>query len=201
MTREQMQDLAALHALGALEGEDLVAWQNALANGSKDALAEQAAMRETAALIASARSAPRPLPPGLKARVMAQIFRTPQAKPLAPPPASGQSQGGEFSFVLREEGAWFPAPAPGGRFKRLSFNQEVGYAVLFMELPPGSRFPEHSHVGHEEIYLISGDLQTEGRCLKPGDFLHAEPGSHHSTLYTEHGCTALLVLPLAALAG
>jgi anti-sigma factor ChrR (cupin superfamily) len=190
---EFTMERAALHALGALEGEALRPWQSLLADQDDGALKAQAAMREVVTLVAAAQSPARPLPAGLKDKVLARIRATPQAKPSAGADSPG------FQFVLREEGEWFPAPVPGGRFKKLSLNPAGGYALLYLELPPGARFPEHEHVGHEEIYLLTGDAQTEGRFLKPGDFLHANPGSRHAPLYTEHGCTALLMVPLAAL--
>jgi len=52
------------------------------------------------------------------------------------------------------------------------------------------------HAGHEEVYVLNGDLQTEGCRMGPGDFLHSDPGTLHHALYSEHGCRALLVVPL-----
>jgi anti-sigma factor ChrR (cupin superfamily) len=67
-----------------------------------------------------------------------------------------------------------------------------------MEVGAGATYPAHDHAGYEELYVLSGDLETEGRLLGPGDFLHAEPGSHHNPLHSPHGCTALLVVPREA---
>lgn len=196
MNCEQREELAALHALGALDGGDLVAWQDALATEVPEALAAQAVQRDTATLLARAACHPAPLPPALREQVFALIRRTPQAP--APQPATAQPvTAGGFRFVLKDEGEWQPMRSiPGGRCKRLAVNPASNYVVLLMQLDPGTRFPEHPHHGHEEIYLISGDAQTEGRRLRPGDFFHADPGSHHGSLYSEHGCTALLVTPL-----
>ncbi len=196
MTGERQKEPAALHALGALDGEDLVAWQNVLAREVPEALAAQAEQRDTAAILARAARPATPLPAGLRERVLARIHRTPQA----PAPATGagmERPAAGFRFVPNEEGEWLPMSGiPGARCKRLSVNPAAGYVVLLMQLDPGTRFPEHPHPGHEEIYVVSGDAETEGRRLKPGDFFHADPGTHHGALYSEHGCTALLVTPL-----
>ena len=195
MTREEIQTLAALHAVGALDGEDRVAWQNALAAGEPEVLAEQAAFRDAAVtLAASASLPPGGLPPAFKHQVLARIRNTPQAP--APSPATAAILAPGFRVVSKGEAGWTSLGIPGGRCKRLSVNPDAGYSVMLIEMPPGGRLPEHPHVGHEEIYVLSGDLQTEGRRLGPGDFLHADPGTVHHALYTEHGCTALLVVPL-----
>lgn len=196
MNREQQEELAALHALGALDGDDLVAWQNALAGEVPEALAAQARQRDIAALLAAAARPPAAPPPALREKVLACVRRTPQAPAPRAIGAARKAEGG-FRFIPKDEGEWQPmAGIPGARCKRLAVNPASNYVVLLMQLDPGTRFPEHPHHGHEEIYLVSGDAQTEGRRLGPGDFFHADPGTLHGSLYSEHGCTALLVTPL-----
>ena len=51
----------------------------------------------------------------------------------------------------------------------------------------------HDHSSSEELFILSGHLQTEGRLLGPGDFLHAEPGTHHHELVSPDGCVALII--------
>lgn len=70
--------------------------------------------------------------------------------------------------------------------------------MLLVEIGPGVAYPEHDHEGAEEMYVLSGDLRTEGRSLGPGDFLHADAGSHHRELRSIGGCTALMVVPRRA---
>lgn len=60
-------------------------------------------------------------------------------------------------------------------------------------------YAEHDHLGAEEMYVLTGDLQSEGRSLGPGDFVHAEAGTHHRPLRSIGGCTALMVVSRAAL--
>jgi anti-sigma factor ChrR (cupin superfamily) len=69
----------------------------------------------------------------------------------------------------------------------------MGYWMLLIELGPGAAIPTHDHAGSEQLYVLSGDLVTEGRTLRPGDFLHSEPGTHHRELVSPGGCMAILV--------
>ena len=84
---------------------------------------------------------------------------------------------------------------PDARYKLLSAHPQQPYAVLLLELAPKTRYPDHDHAGPEDLYLLTGDLHTEGQVMRPGDFFHAEPGTHHGELYSDQGCTALLVTP------
>lgn len=88
-------------------------------------------------------------------------------------------------------------PIPGLKLKILSVNEREGYRVVLAQLAPGARFPRHIHkTGPEELFIVSGDLETEGRTLRAGDFLHAESGTDHGGLCSPHGCVALLVEPV-----
>ena len=72
MNREQIEELASLHALGALQGEDLVAWDK-ISSSDPEAARLAAELRETAAqlsLMAPEASAP----PALRGRVMGAVF-------------------------------------------------------------------------------------------------------------------------------
>lgn len=73
--------------------------------------------------------------------------------------------------------------------------------MLMIELGPGAVYPEHDHLGAEELLVLTGDLQSEGRSLGPGDLIHAEGGTHHQELRSLGGCTAILVVPKESLAG
>ena len=105
-----------------------------------------------------------------------------------------------FLFVRNDETGWTPTPISGLKVKALSVSRDMGYQVLLAHLAPGARFPEHDHQGSEEPFVVSGHLHTEGRVLGPGDFLHAEPGTHHHELFSPDGCVALLVERAPALA-
>lgn len=185
-----LQELAAAHALGALPRDD-AARAEALAAHDEDVRAELAAFHDTAAALAA--GLPQDVKPSaaLRARVLDRIAQTPQANPAnAPEPTPG------FTFRRHGDGEWRATPLPGVRIKRLSASPDLGHQTLLLELAPNATYPSHDHHGSEELFLLSGDLVTEGRTLGPGDYLHAEPGSHHGELFSPNGCVALIIGPI-----
>ena len=124
-----------------------------------------------------------PVPrPELKALLLARVSET-SASPAG------------FRFELAADETWLPYPIPGIRMKILALNERRGYATLLLEVDPGVRFPAHYHTGDEECFVLSGSVQTLGRRLRPGDFLHADAGTLHPDLWTEEGARVLLVIP------
>ena len=206
MNCDELQQLAALAALGAVDDAEATRLRERLERDPA-AQAEFGRFLEVAAALAGTVPQLRPTR-SLRERVLARVARQPQPQPQPQPqarsggpvvPAGAEVAPAGFRF-LASHAPWREAPLPGARFKLLSAGPKQGYAMILIELKPGTRYPEHDHVGTEELYLLTGDLETEGRRLGPGDFLHAEPGSHHRELYSPGGCTALMVLPAAALA-
>jgi anti-sigma factor ChrR (cupin superfamily) len=134
-----------------------------------------------AQLAADSADAPRP---DVRARLMARIAAESPAAPAG------------FVFnVAADFDKWRPHPVPGIRVRVLSTNRGSGYVMLLLDVAPGTRFPPHHHGGPEECYVLSGSLFTWGRRLGPGDFLHADPGTDHSEMWTDEGCQVLLVVP------
>lgn len=196
MNCDELQQLSALQALGLLDPPDADRLRQRLEH-DPDARVELARFLDAAAAMVTAAPRVDP-PPGVRARVLDQIRRRPQAKPVEGSPAEAPvPEGMQF---IRSTAPWMPAPLPGARFKLLSAGPNQGHIMLLIELAPGALYPEHDHESFEEMYVLTGDLQTEGRSLGPGDFLHAEAGSHHHELRTVNGCTALMVVPREALA-
>lgn len=187
---ERRAELAALHALGALDGGSLE--QIAQCLGCPTAELEDAVERFDVllAVMAQALLPQVPPPPDAKAaidRMLGFVASSPEAKKDA------EDQG--FAYVMNDEGQWRPLPVlkGGARIKELSHDPDTAFTVMLLELDPGTRFPSHSHHGVEETFLISGDLRIENRVLKPGDYARALPGSRHHALYSETGCRALVV--------
>lgn len=101
----------------------------------------------------------------------------------------------DFDFVFDQSSEWKQHPEVEGiQLKELSNNKEKGYVMLLLKVAAGTEYPSHHHSGAEECYVISGDLHVEGKILGPGDFHHAESGSDHHPLYTENGCSVILVV-------
>lgn len=98
-----------------------------------------------------------------------------------------------FSHLRRDEGEWLELPVKGARIKELAGNKEDGFITMLLELDPGTKFPGHEHHGAEHVYLLDGDLVTDGRKLAPGDFLRACAHTFHTGLGSEGGCHALIM--------
>lgn len=192
MNCTELQELAALDALGVLEPSEVARLNAALAH-DPDAQAEVAAIKDAAAAFASLAVAQKTPPPDVRARLLAQIIRTPQSKKADAPPAATPPARPGFHFLRPDEGEWMVTPIPGIRMKVLSVNRETGYWCVKAELAAGACYPHHEHRGTEDLYVLSGDLHNEGRVLGPGDFLHAEAGTDHGELYSPNGCVALLI--------
>lgn len=199
MNCTELQELAALHSLGLLAPEEASRLEAELA-ANPAARTELAGLRDAAAALSLALARPVSPPPELKSRILGRIIGgatpattgTPEAEDVAP--AAG------FHFVLHHEGPWRETGTPGFRVKLLSVSRDMGYRVVLGELARGARIPAHDHAGSEQIFVLTGHLQTEGRLLGPGDFLHSEPGTHHRELISPDGCTALLIQKMAGVA-
>lgn len=220
---DELQQLTAIGALGALDGADLSKWRERLEH-DPEARAELTRFLDVAGALAGL-VAPRRPSPSVRTRVLERIRRTPQqgisqdsgtqhgvgngssAASAGPGAGAGVAPAGwaaavpeGFQFV-RSDAPWLPAPLPGARYKVLSASPAQAHILLMIELAPGALYPEHDHVGTEDMYVLTGDLQSEGRALGPGDLLHAEPGTHHHELRSIEGCTALMIVPREAVGG
>ncbi len=189
MNFTNLQELAVAYALGAIEPRDAALLEQ-IAAGNPSVQAELAALLETAAALAASQSARVAPGPALRGRILDRIRSTPQVRP-ASPDASLEATG--FHFKPAGTGDWRKGPGKGLRYRVLSVSKDLGYWMLLLELTPGGVIPTHDHRGSEQVYLLSGDLQTQGRTLAPGDFLHSEPGTIHQELVSPSGCVAILV--------
>jgi putative transcriptional regulator len=194
MKPEELQELAALHAAGALDGPDAAALCGRLTAGDAAAWSELRAFGEVMARVAAAR--PQTPPAGLRDRLLRRIG-APAAPAPAPAPASPPPLPAEVFQVFNpaRQGDWLPAQIPGARFKMLSLDLERNFALLYAQLDAGTRYPAHHHSASEECYVLTGDLTTEGRTLRAGDFYRADAHTDHEGLYSAEGCTALFIVP------
>jgi quercetin dioxygenase-like cupin family protein len=91
-----------------------------------------------------------------------------------------------------QEPDWEEA-APGIFCKLLATNTEQDLVTMLVHLAPGVEYPPHRHAGVEELHLLDGELWIDDRKLYPGDYNRAEPGSGDKRVWSETGCTCLLV--------
>jgi quercetin dioxygenase-like cupin family protein len=84
-------------------------------------------------------------------------------------------------------------PAPGISCKLLATNTEQDRVTMLVRLDPGVEYPPHTHAGVEELHLLQGELWIDDRKLYPGDYNRAEAGSADKRVWSETGCTCLLI--------
>jgi quercetin dioxygenase-like cupin family protein len=195
MNSDGLTELAALHALGVLEGDDAQAVRDLLKSGNPSLDADLAAFQEVAEALAKTLPIQRPSAT-VKEKLMLEIEARQRADPrlgalkqLLPPLSGG------FAFVHEVQAAgWHKLPVPGAYFKLLSLDPQRQFAVGLGKLDPGAHYLSHKHFGPEDIYMLSGDLHIGDKVLHAGDYHHAAAGSTHPENFTEHGCTLLIVL-------
>ena len=83
--------------------------------------------------------------------------------------------------------------APGIECKLLADDAERSRVSMLVRLAPGASYPAHTHAGVEELHLLDGELWINGRKLVPGDYNYGAPGELDESVWSETGCTCLLV--------
>jgi anti-sigma factor ChrR (cupin superfamily) len=125
----------------------------------------------------------RPTTP-LQARLARRIAAE-TGKELVPPPAPP----GEQNWVEPE----WEQVAPGIECKLLATDTERHRVSMLVRLAPGASYPAHTHAGVEELHLLDGELWIDERKLFPGDYNYGAPGARDERIWSETGCTCLLV--------
>ena len=64
---------------------------------------------------------------------------------------------------------------------------------MLVRLAPGASYPPHTHAGVEELHLLDGELWIDERKLFPGDYNYGAPGAGDERVWSETGCTCVLV--------
>ena len=83
--------------------------------------------------------------------------------------------------------------APGIECKLLATDPERHRVSMLVRLAPGAKYPPHSHAGVEELHLLDGELWIDERKLFPGDYNYGSPGTGDDSVWSETGCTCVLV--------
>jgi anti-sigma factor ChrR (cupin superfamily) len=83
--------------------------------------------------------------------------------------------------------------APGISVQLLATDVERSRVSMLVRLMPGTDYPPHIHAGVEELHLLQGELWIDDRKLQPGDYNRAEPGTADKRVWSETGCTCVLV--------
>jgi hypothetical protein len=99
---------------------------------------------------------------------------------------------------LEPEAPWVDEPewkevAPGISCKLLATDAARDRVSMLVRLAPGVAYPPHIHAGVEELHLLDGELWIDDRKLLPGDYNRAEAGTGDSRVWSETGCTCVLL--------
>jgi len=83
--------------------------------------------------------------------------------------------------------------APGIDCKLLATDAEHRRVSMLVRLAPGASYPAHTHAGTEELHLLDGELWIDERKLFPGDYNYGAPGASDQRVFSETGCTCVLI--------
>jgi mannose-6-phosphate isomerase-like protein (cupin superfamily) len=193
MTKERLEELALLHAVGALDGSELEELERWLSRNNEAAI-EQTTAWNTTMTSAIQRSVNAVDPPAhVKQRLMRSIRQALQRVEENPGSLRFDHAQGIYT-VYPERMQWRPHPVPGVSFKVLSESKKRGYITMLMKVEPGTTFPAHHHSGEEECYVLSGSVILGGKRLGPGVLHHGDEGSDHGTLTSDEGALLFLVV-------
>ena len=108
--------------------------------------------------------------------------------------------------IAAEEGEESVASAPDGvpeseweevasgiSCQLLATDEEKERVSMVVRLAPGAAYPPHRHAGVEELYLLDGKLVIDDKTLYPGDYNRAEPDTGDQRVWSETGCTCVLL--------
>ena len=83
--------------------------------------------------------------------------------------------------------------APGIECKLLATDTERQRISMLVRLVPGASYPAHTHAGVEELHLLEGELWIDEKKLFPGDYNYGAPGEGDERVWSETGCTCVLI--------
>ena len=83
--------------------------------------------------------------------------------------------------------------ASGISCKLIATDGEKHRVSMLVRLAPGAHYPPHTHAGVEELHLLHGELWIDERKLHPGEYNRAERGTGDQRVWSETGCTCVLI--------
>ena len=124
----------------------------------------------------------------LPGRLARRIAEDTGKEPVAPPAPTWSEPGWE-------------QVAPGIACKLLAGDPQRHRVSMLVRLAPGASYPPHTHSGVEELHLLDGELWIEDRKLVPGDYNYGLPGARDERVWSETGCTCVLVTSIKDILG
>ena len=181
---KKIQELASSYALGALEDKEAEEFKGLLGEDPSSSEKELKGFKEVVELLGFSASSVTP-PSGLRDRLLRRIREKALAKQKVK-----EREG--FLYVRSQEGEWKDI-AEGVSLKPLFYDPVRQYATTMVKMSAGTHFPSHRHIEAEECYVIEGAIEMGGQLFREGDYIRAEAGSIHEGIYSESGCTLLIL--------
>ena len=116
----------------------------------------------------------------LQAQLALRIAEETGKEPVPPPPPCWSEP--EWEEV-----------APGIECKLLATDAERDRVSMLVRLAPGTSYPAHTHAEVEELHLLDGELWIDEKKLYPGDYNYGAPGVRDERIWSDTGCTCVLV--------
>ena len=120
----------------------------------------------------------------LQARLALRIAEETGKEPVLPPARPGEQTWSEPEWEQ---------VTPGIECKLLATDTERHRVSMLVRLAPGASYPAHTHAGVEELHLLDGELWIDEKKLVPGDYNYGAPGAGDERVWSETGCTCVLV--------
>ena len=174
----QVEDEAALYALGALPTSEAEKFRQRLAAGCAMCQGVLEECRSVVDFLPLAAPDAEP-PPSIRARIMDGIggeARTPASAAI-----------GDGVLVRPDDTEWKDAPAPGVQYRQLH-----GSKTMLVRMAPETWLPAHDHKFAEQCLVLEGSISSEGVTAYAGDYTFMPAGSVHSALYSPTGALFLL---------
>lgn len=185
-----LRELLAAHALGALDPDEAAAVEAAVAADPALA-AELEAHRDAAAALVGAVVAPAP---AVRDRLMASVDALARpgrfdrfAARLAALFDVSIDKARMFLGWIDDPAQWERYPIPGVQVVHLPAGPAWAAADCgLVRMPPGARFPWHTHRGEEVTVILQGRARdSDGRHLGPGDELVVGADDEHDFVVDE----------------
>ena len=175
-------ELVGLYALRALPSSDVPVVE-AQISACADCRQEMEMLRPIIrSLVAWPTDVLRP-PTALWDRLAQRIATEPGGAPMRP------------TLPRRAEADWKEV-APGISCQLLATDTEQDRVTMLVRLAPGTDYPPHRHAGVEELYMLHGELIVDDEKFYPGDYRRAEAGRMDHRVWSETGCTCVLITSL-----
>ena len=83
--------------------------------------------------------------------------------------------------------------APGISCQLLATDEDRHRVTMLVRLAPGTDDPPHRHGGVEELYMLAGELIVDDQTYHPGEYRRADAGTVDHRVWSETGCTCVLI--------